>query len=243
MNAIELPLSRTPDKTRDEFIEILRTLAHKLSQPLTCLRGSVEVALLGEIRESECRDVLEQSLEESHRMAETLELLRDVLETESADPEETIQTISWQQCLEESLREIAFLDHNCHLQISCEVMEEAWVNANGQALDSATRQLLGWVIKRCRGKKTARIVLSVEDQVACLSICESSVGCNTTLADEINAIHISAATLEPRDPEWWIIRRTIERQGGWVKISHLQGTSNRYLFYLPLAFSEAAQHT
>lgn len=243
MNVIELPLSCTPEKTGDEFVNVLRTLVHKLSQPLTCLRGSVEVALLGEIRELECREVLEQSLEESHRMAQTLELLRDVLESESSELNDCVQPSSWRHSIEKSLQESMLLKECCGLQFVCDAMDEVWVKASEHALDTAMRRLLDWVIKRRNGRTPARIVLAVDRDAACLSVCVDGSPYKAKRAGKTGQKDFPAGTLESEDPELWTVRRTIERQGGRLEISRIHGTDCNYQFYLPMAFSEVAQRT
>ena len=57
------PLATLIEEDAGDFLEVLRMLAHRLSQPLTTLLGSIEVALSGEMDESECRKVLELSLQ------------------------------------------------------------------------------------------------------------------------------------------------------------------------------------
>lgn len=241
MNVIELPLASATEKTQDEFVEILRILAHKLSQPLTCLRGSAEVALMGEIRESECREVLEKSLEEAHRMTQTLELLKNVLETEGAG--EDIQPVNWKQSIQKSVQEAASNDRNCGLQFVCDVMDEVWVNASPQQVVAATRRLIGRAIKERRGETPVRIVLWVDGETACLSICEEGLFPGAEPVQKTNPVQTAQHAFEPEDPEWWLIRHAVERQHGWVKISRTPGAGRCYQLYLQLAFSEVPQNT
>lgn len=72
--------------SRDQFIEEVQALVHKLSQPLTAMHGSLELALLQEDAPGECRRIFRESLEEADRMMQTLALLREVLDAE--DPGE-----------------------------------------------------------------------------------------------------------------------------------------------------------
>ncbi len=239
-NVIELPPAIAPEKTRDEFVEVLKILAHKLSQPLTCLRGSVEVALMGEIKEAECRQVLEQSLEESGRMAETLEMIRDVLETEGS--EEDIQPVSWRRSIEKSLQEAAPADGECTLQLVCDASDEVCVKARPQHLDTATRRLLDWVFREARGNLPVRIELSACGETACLSICEGDLPPDAKRTEKSGRTHTLEEALEPRGLEVWMVRRAIERQGGWLKVNRMPGAGRCYRLYLPLAFSGMARH-
>lgn len=240
MNVIELPLTSASEKTQDEFVEVLRILAHKLSQPLTCLRGSAEVALMGKIRESECREVLELSLEETHRMTQTLELLRDVLEMEGA--EEGVQPVNWKRSIEKSLQEAMSVDGHCGLQFVCDIMGDVWVKASPQHLDTATRRLISRAIKERGGETAARIVLSVDGDAACLSICGEGLSPNAGHTAKVNSTQTSQEALGSEDPEWWLIRRAVECQGGWLKISRLPDAGHCYQLCLQLAFSEVPQN-
>jgi len=218
MNLMGLPLANGSEKVPQDFLEVLGTLVHKLSQPLTSLRGSVEVALMEKIEEPEFRQVLERSLEESHRMTEIIKMLRDVLEMEASG--EDVQPVPWRQSVEKFLKEAALVDGNCRLQLVCDVADEVWVKASPQHLDTATRRLIGRVIKAARRNHVVRIRLSVRGEAACLSICaESSL----------------PETLEPGDVDGWIVHRAIERQGGWLTISGVSEAGRCYELYLPLA--------
>jgi len=216
-------LPNESEKIREDVLEVLGTLVHKLSQPLTSLRGSVEVALMGQIIESEFRQVLEQSLEESRRMTEIIRMLRDVLEMEGPDGD--IQPVLWRQSVEKSLKEAEFGDRHCRLRLVCDVADEVRVKASPQHLDTATRRLIGRVLKAAPGNHEVRIGLSVRGEAACLSICAKSLPCET---------------LEPGDVDWWIIHRAVERQGGWLAISGVPETGRCYQLYLPLEPSEGA---
>lgn len=101
-NLIKGHRSDISENSSDDFLEVLRALAHTLSQPLTSLQGSVEVALMGNSNESECCQILELVLQESRRMAEILEVLRELLEIEGSGEE--LQAVSWTQSLEGSLQ-------------------------------------------------------------------------------------------------------------------------------------------
>lgn len=78
------PAAGVLNSNHDDFLEGLRKLVHMLSQPLTTLRGSAEVALMGHLDESEFRRFLELSLRESDRMVEVLEALRQTLDIEAS---------------------------------------------------------------------------------------------------------------------------------------------------------------
>lgn len=71
------------DKRKGKFIEVLQSLTHQFSQPLTSLRGSIEVSLLNE-ENPERRRSLKYMLDETDRLAEVLESLREAIEWEDS---------------------------------------------------------------------------------------------------------------------------------------------------------------
>lgn len=234
-----LPLAGALETTNEDFLELLRMLAHRLSQPLTSLRGSVEVALMGELDASECRRALNLSLQESHRMADALEILRDVLEMEGSL--EPVQPVSWTRRVEELLEKSVAVDGTCSLQLARDVQKDVWVKASPQHLDAATTRLIAGALRASRGNRLVRISLSADAETACLSVCEEDASADAG-AD--------AATPGPhRDPgtpflggfDGLVVRRAIERQGGGLKVSKDSETCC-YALTLPLAMPEVARN-
>ena len=230
---IELPRAGTTDKSRGDFLEVLRRLVHKLSQPLTSLRGSTEVALMGEIEESECRRILERSLEESHRMAEILETLRDVLEIESSGGE--VQPVFWTQSVRKLLQEAVSSDRNRNLHLVWDAIDEVWVKASPQHLEAVTGRFIGRVIRTEPGNPVIRVGLADCGNTACLSI--SPVGTPPDAGPTANKgpAHSPPEILDPGDLDWWILRHAIARQGGALRINGAPLTGCSYELTLPRA--------
>jgi signal transduction histidine kinase len=221
-------------RPREEFVEVLRNLIHELSQPLTSLRGSLEVALLGDMDESECRKVLEQSLQETHRMARGLETLREVLEAE--DPGEDFQLVDWKAFVTKVVEDVAPMAREKGLRLVLEPRTDAYVKVNPSRVESALRELLQRVIRNGPRKRVIRIGLSVQERTASLSVCDEG------LAREVAAPAVStqpASSLtgacESTQLAWWILRRSIEGQGGWLEIKKIPPRGVCCRVYLPLA--------
>jgi len=231
----ELPLATALETDGGDFLEVLRVLAHRMSQPLTSLCGSIEVALMGELDEPDCRRVLELSLQESHRMAGILETLRDVLEMEGVG--EQVQPVSWTRSVEKLLEQAASVDKDSCPRLVSEV-GEVWVKASPQPLDTATSMLIGGAIRAARSRHEVRVSLSVRGETACLSVCEEAA---PSEADAVAGPFPSAFIQESsvlEGPEKWVVRRAIQRQNGWLKVSQVSETCRCYQLYLPLAASE-----
>ena len=238
MDLIELPRANTADMFQDDFLEVLRRLVHKLSQPLTSLLGSAEVALMGEIEESECRRILERSLEESRRMAEILETLRDVVEMESSGEE--ARPVLWTQSVRKLLEEAASVDRSHHLHLVCDAIDEVWVKASPQYLEAVTGRFIGRAIMTERGDHVVRIGLSGRGGTACLSIRRAGTSPDVDPTAQNCRSLSPPEILDLGDLDWWIVRHAIERQGGSLRINGTSVTGCSYELNMPRAPSTVA---
>lgn len=232
MNLIDLPSAKAPEKNGGDFVEVLSVLVHKLSQPMTSLSGSIEVALMEEVGEHHCRRVLEQSLEEFRRITGILKALRKVIEIES--PDEDVQAVPWTQRVEKSLKEAAAVEEDCLPQVVSGALEEVWVKAIPQHLDMVTRGLMHQVIKAGCGKRSVRVTLSVRGKNACLSIYEEGSSSDADPGYRTGRKDFSAERLQPEDLDWWMIRRAIGHMGGSLKFIRVPTTVCGYELRLPL---------
>lgn len=229
------PLATPLETGGDDLLEFLRILAHRMSQPLTSLRGTVEVALLGDLDESECRRVLKISLQESQRMAEILQALRDVLDMEGAA--EQVQPLSWTQNVEKLLEEAASGDKEGCPRFVSEVKDEVWVRASPRHLHTATARLIGGAIRAARARREVRVSLSVREETACLSVWE---GAAPLAAGRFSPAYIQESPILEGLGQW-VVRRAIEHQGGWLKVSPVSEGCRCYELSLPLVTSDILQ--
>lgn len=226
------------DTDNDDYSKVLRKLVHKLSQPLTTLSGSVEVALMGRLSEPECRKVLELVFQESNRMAESLATLREVIEMK--DSAGGIRSVCWTESIETVLKEVSSTAQNGLPQLASSLSDDVWVKANPWHLDSATRRLIGGVIKSGCGEQSVRVGLSVRGEVACMSICAGKQPADTECISQGKEALVLPTILEESDLDWWIVRHAIECQGGWVNVSRVSETCFCYQLNLPLASPKVA---
>jgi signal transduction histidine kinase len=237
-NLTGLPLASALGSRGDDFLEILGTLAHKLSQPLTSLHGTVEVALMGELDVAECRRILEISLQETRRMAETLEALRDVLEVERAGGQ--VQPVSWTRIIQKALEDAASGANDIQPHLVNDVKGEVWVKANPQHLHLATARLIGGAVRAARRRNAVRIILSVDAEMASLAVYEEGT---PTDAQDANGLQppITSETHALGEVDRWIVSRAIERQGGRLNVSQTSETCLCYQLNLPPATPEVAR--
>jgi signal transduction histidine kinase len=224
----------------NEFVEVLRGLTHALSQPLTSLRGSLEVALIGEMDENECRKVLKQSLEETNRVAEVLATLREALEAE--DPGDNFQPASWNLLVTRALEAVEPAAREKGLRFVLEPVVEVYVNVNPPRVDAALSELFRQVTRRGVPDCAIRIRLSVQKRTASLSVYGEGLQRDAAAPEEKTPTPAPATrAMEKTQLDWWILRRTIEGQGGWLEIEKIPPRGFCYRIYFPLASSETAR--
>ena len=228
--------SDNPNTKKDDFLEALTRLAHMLSQPLTSLRGSAEVALMGQLNESEARHVLELLLEEFNRMAEVLEALREILEMEASDSE--IQPVSWTRNIKKALEAEASADDDRRQRLIVSLPSEVYVKANPCWLDMATQRLVGRALKAAHRLHSVRVELSVVDETACLSVRGEGRSADLTTAATGAGASYSPSVLELGEASWLVVRRAVEGQGGRLEVSWPSENVCCCRIYLPLASLE-----
>ena len=223
-----------------EFVEVLRKLTHELSQPLTALRGSLELALLGEVKDPGCRKVLQESLEEAHRLAAGLAALREALEAE--DPGEDCQRVNWKQLLRKALEDVDLAARGKQLRLVLGPWADAPVKVNPPRVEAVLRDLLHQIIRHGARKRTIRIGLAVQEKTASLLICdEGPVSKAAVFAATTPPASNPAKDLQRMQLVWWILRRSIEAQGGRLEIEKTPPRGMRCYISLPLASSERAE--
>ena len=241
MNLEEEAVESSAQSPLPEYVEVLRNLIHELSQPLTSLQGSLELALLGEVKECGCRKVLQQSFEEAHRLARGLATLREVLEAE--DPGEDFQRVNWKRLVRKALKDVAPAARGKGLRLVLEPLADAFVKVNPPRVEAALRELFRQLIRSGPKRRAIRIGLSVQEGVASLLVCdEGLVSKAAASAVATPPASNSAEDLRRAELAWWILRRSIEVQGGRLEIEKIPLRGVRCRVSLPLASSESTRH-
>ena len=121
------PIARSPDHpmarshpiapTSSKCRECLGAMAHRLAQPMTALRGSIELGLMGKRSAADYRSVLEQSLQLADNLSQLIVSLRDL--GESSAPGGAAQRVLLNATATEVLAEMEGLaqSRDLHLQL------------------------------------------------------------------------------------------------------------------------------
>jgi signal transduction histidine kinase len=135
-------------------------MAHRLAQPMTALRGGIELGLMGKRTAADYRSLLEQSLQLADNMVQMIVSLRDL--GESGAPGGPPQCVlldatarkSWQKWRSGAIPDL-------RLQFSAQ--GEARVCANPERLREALQSLLAWVIQNSAGGGVIAMELSASE--------------------------------------------------------------------------------
>lgn len=133
-------------------------MAHRLAQPMTALRGGIELGLMGKRSAADYRALLEQSLQVADSMAQLIISLRDLGEsTAHAGP---TQCVPLRPIATEVVAEMESLAQcrNLHLQLKAEGAPQAYLNP--ERLRESLQSLLAWVIQNSAGGGTITMDLS-----------------------------------------------------------------------------------
>jgi signal transduction histidine kinase len=141
--------------------ECLAALAHRLAQPITALRGGIELGLMGKRSAADYRSLLEQSLQLADNMAQLIISLRDL--GESGAPGGSPQYVFLEATATEVLAEMEGLaqSRELHLQLHAEGAMKVCVNP--ERLREALQSLLAWIIQNSAGGGGIAVELSASE--------------------------------------------------------------------------------
>jgi hypothetical protein len=150
------PISRSPGS--NDCRECLAALAHRLAQPITALRGGLELGLLGKRSGADYRSLLEHSLQLADSMAQLITSLRDL--GESGAPGGPPQCVPLEATATEVLAEMEGWAQSRELRLQLNAAGAVNVCANPERLREAFQSLLAWVIQNSAGGGVIAVELS-----------------------------------------------------------------------------------
>lgn len=144
--------------------ECLGAMAHRLAQPMTALRGGIELGLMGKRSAADYRALLEQSLQLADNMVQMIVSLRDL--GESGAPGGPCQYVLLEATLVEVVAELEGLAQSQNLRLQLDTQGEARVCANPERLREALQSLLAWVIQNSAGGGAITMDISASEEKA-----------------------------------------------------------------------------
>jgi K+-sensing histidine kinase KdpD len=200
--------------------ECLGALSHRLAQPLTALRGGLELGLLGKRSITDYQSLLEQSLQLADDLGQMIVSLRDL--GESGAPGGQTQPLLLQPFVAEILAETESLAQARELRFELQAEANLAVAANPERLRDALRSLFGWVVQNSAGPGTIDVQLRAEDGQAHLSISPPRLDLQylqiKILADITNPGLLFSHAARSGTIGWAIIQRLLDALGGKLEL-------------------------
>jgi signal transduction histidine kinase len=147
MSSPDSPVRRLPDYNICR--ECLSAMAHRLAQPMTALRGGLELGLLGKRSAADYRTLLEQSLQLADSLAQLIISLRDL--GESGAPGGPPQCVLLEEMATEILGELEGWAQSRELCLQLNATGAVKVCVNPERLRETLQNLLAWVIQNSAG--------------------------------------------------------------------------------------------
>jgi len=195
-------------------------MAHRLAQPMTALRGGIELGLMGKRSAVDYRSVLEQSLQLADSMAQLIVSLRDL--GESGAPGGTPHCVLLETMAVEVLAEMEGLAQSRELRLQLKSEGAVKVCANPERLREALQSLLAWVIQNSAGGGVIDMELSASEGEARVFLSPPQLDLQylqvKVLEDITNPGQLFSHAAKNGALGWAINQRHLDRLGGKLEI-------------------------
>jgi len=223
--------------TRPQCGECLGALTHRFSQPLTALRGSLELALRTELSAQEYLAALEQACELTDHIIHLLKSLREL--ADAAAPGTPPKRLPLRELVKESVEELRGLAESRAIKFMLEASPEAIVWAPLDRLREAILKLLLLVIRRGSDQREVRIAVSATGGSACLLIADQGPSprpgefATDSAAPGLGRLFAEAA--KTHCLEWAVVEVLAESLGATLQVKARDPQGRSFLLQLPLA--------
>ena len=154
--------------------EFISNLSHALSQPLTALRGSVELTLMEPRTGTEYRKCLEEALEQADRLVGVLRSVRHLVDMEG--PGGVKERVSLGAIVEEITEDLRPVAESGSIDLSFQKEVDSYVLGDAQRLRQAIFNLIANALQSCREGKAVQVSLSCSSDQACLAVSDEGPG-------------------------------------------------------------------
>jgi len=224
--------------TRQQCGECVEAIAHRLSQPLTALRGSLELALRTELSAQESRAALEQALELTDLVVNMLRSLRELAEAAGADAPTRILPLG--DLARETVEDLQGLADSRGIKTVFKTSHEALVSAPPDRLREVVAKLLWLVIQRSPAKGEIWLALSAGSASAGFLIADQGPSPRPGDFDLPSSRacglgHVFAEAAKKRCLEWATVKVLVESLGGTLEVGPRKSEGCCFILQLPSA--------
>ena len=211
-------------------------VAHLLSQPLTALRGSLELALLTEPEPAGLRLAVQAGLERAEEMVRLVALLRELAEAETGGAEKELRGFG--ELAAEVLEDLRWLAESREIRLELNKAAEVQVWAPLARLRQAFLKIMYRAIQREPRGGTVHIELLRTGEQGCLEVRTEGAAEPLRASQRRVALYPVApawdAIKESTSLEWLIATRLIYSMDGTVLSDGAPAAARHYRICLPL---------
>lgn len=235
--AVELhPGVATVETPRSALPAGLPEIIHRLNQPLTALRGALELGLMTEGTLVDYRSALEESLHQADALIGMLGRLSEMVEAEdSAEPPEPVPLV---QLVRTACDEMLPLADSRRITLSLKAQGDFTVDARGRWLRQAIYKVIHHAVERSPERGAVLVSLVGSQGAACLRISDDGPAPRPGELDHLlqgrSLGQLFSEAVKHGTLEWAIAKRIFEIQGGAVRAETKSGGGCCFSACLPL---------
>jgi len=198
----------------------LPSLIHRLSQPLTALRGSLELGLLTEGNAADYRLALEEALAQADHLVHLINWLRDMVEAgESGEADERAPLGDLVKAAREELEPLAATRG---VTLLLESHPDSNVRGSAKWLRHAVYRTVHRALERSPDRGTVQISLSKLDREACLRVSDQGPAARPGELDHLARAsslgQLFADASKRGTLDWAMAKLIFEAQGGLARV-------------------------
>ena len=232
--------SRGQEPGRDESSALLAAIAHRLSQPLTALRGTLELARLKATSVAEYRSAVEKALESAERLAWLVQSLRELAEA-GVPAGERVPTIL-DEVADSVLEDLRPLAASRGVHVATRLERGLLARTYPERLSQALLKVLYHSILRSPEGKTVRMELHARQDDAQWVITDEGAPYSIANAEHFVETLSAGQDLPGGSGESVLglvtAKQFIEALGGSLSVESLGDRESRVLIYLPTVSRE-----
>jgi signal transduction histidine kinase len=218
--------------------------SHELRTPLTALRGEVESLLHEPGCPPEWRDRLGSALEEVDRLANIVEGLFAISRLDAGEAAAERVKFDLGNLVITTADQMALLAEDKKIAITCELVNEAWVEGDRARLKQVIVNLLDNAIKYTPEGGTVTLSVRTEDKQALLEVTDTGIGIPAAALPRLFERFFRVDGARSREHGGAglglsIVKSICAAHEGDIQASSGPGQGSRFQVRLPLAYSPA----
>jgi len=229
----------TPDGN-DSLASVLATVAHQMSQPLTALRGTLELTLLKGRSAADHRRAAGKALASAERLAVIVQSVREL--ADACSPPGELEMISLDLLGQAVAEDMAPVAEARGVKVDCSESSPAVVRGVRHTLYLAVLKVLHFSVLRSSSGQKVRVAMALTNEQADLMVKDEGPPIpNLNCGPFFELLNHDPASVRPvPDMSWDLVvaRMTVETMGGSLTAENATPSGCQFHIRLPLSPSE-----